>query len=141
MSYAERSAYAEWRDSHGTLVLSAARTDLEMTESVSLHTNTRGNAAARSVLVGVRSCTVTWQGFFTRTQVPLALSALPRLRVGARGELVWGIVGNFSGAPKHGYPMVVAEQAISAPHGGGLLLRLTFQSDGAPLFADNAIWD
>ncbi|PJF30842.1 MAG: hypothetical protein CUN51_06560 [Candidatus Thermofonsia Clade 1 bacterium] len=141
MSYAERSIYAEWHDSDGALVLSAARTNFEMSESVTLHGNTRGNAAARGVLIGVRACSLTWEGFFTRAQVPFALSALPRLRVGARGELIWGVVGNFSGAPKAGYPMIVAERRVSAPQGGGLLLRLTFQSDGAPLFADDALWD
>ncbi|MFN7210237.1 MAG: hypothetical protein ACK4P1_07580 [Aggregatilineales bacterium] len=141
MSYAERSIYAEWVDSQGALVLSAARTNLEVGESVALLENTRGNATARGVLIGLRACVVAWEGFFTRAQVPFALSALPRLGVGARGELIWGIVGKVSGAPKVGYPMVVAERRISAPNGGGLLLRLTFQSDGAPLFAETAVWD
>ena len=140
-NFAERAAHTEWQDAHGTLILSAARTSLEVTEQVAVHPNTRGNAAARSLLSGVRACTVVWQGFFTRTQVPFALSALPRLSAGKRGALIWGIVGNFSGAPKRGYPMLIAEQQVSAPHGGGLLLRLTLHSDGAPLFGDDALWD
>ncbi|PJF35155.1 MAG: hypothetical protein CUN49_12035 [Candidatus Thermofonsia Clade 1 bacterium] len=140
-NFAERSAYAEWRDAEGPLILSAARTNFEMTEQVSVHQNTRGNAMARSLLIGVRACTVIWQGYFTRTQVPFALSALPRLSVGKRGELIWGVFGKFSGAPKHGYPMLIAERHVSAPHGGGLLVRLTLQSDGAPLFADDALWE
>lgn len=140
-NFAERTAYAEWQDAHGVLILSAARTNLEVTEQVALHPNTRGNAVARELLSGVRACTVIWQGFFTRTQVPFALSALPRLSVGKRGNLIWGILGNVSGAPKRGYPMLVAEQHVSAPHGGGLLLRLTLHSSGAPLFSDDALWE
>ncbi|MFQ3536756.1 MAG: hypothetical protein SNJ58_12860 [Aggregatilineales bacterium] len=141
MSYAERSAYAEWRDLEGVLVLSAARTNLEIDERVALLPSTPGSAGAQRVLVGLRACTLRWEGFFTRVQAPFALSALPRLCVGARGELIWGVAGNMDGAPKAGYPMVVAERRVSAPQGGGMLLRLVFQSDGAPLFADQAVWD
>jgi hypothetical protein len=140
-AFGERAAYTEWQDAHGTLILSAMRTNLEVTEQVAVHPNTRGNAMARSLLSGVRACTVIWQGFFTRAQEPFALSALPRLSAGKRGALIWGILGNFSGAPKRGYSMLIAEQHVSAPHGGGLLLRLTLHSDGAPLFADDALWD
>lgn len=140
ISFAEPTAYAEWEDAEGVIVLSAARSTLEVTERIALHESTAGNVTARTWAVGVRACTVQWQGYFTRSQLPFAQRALSRLGVGKAGALVWGIFGKAAGLPKRGYPMLVAEQRASAPHGGGLLVSLTLQSNGEPLFDEDALW-
>ncbi len=140
ISFAEPTAYAEWEDDHGLIVLSAARSTLEVTEQVALRESTAGNVAARTWSVGLRVCRVQWQGYFTRSQLPLAHSALSRLGVGKGGALRWGIFGKAAGLPKRGYPMLVAEQRASAPHGGGLLIALTLHSNGEPLFDEDALW-